>query len=73
MLQIPISQLKGLIQEKTSMPVPAQRLIFQARPLEDSKKLSDYGKCVCLLTLQNKATNFYLFSQSPIMARRSTL
>ena len=28
------------------MPVPAQRLIFQARPLEDSKKLSDYGKCV---------------------------
>ena len=34
-----------MIQNATGMAPVAQRLIYNARPLQDGNKLSDYGKC----------------------------
>ena len=42
--QISISEFKNLVSEKTGIAVSEMRLIFKAKQLVDSSKLSEYGK-----------------------------
>ena len=42
---IGIAELKGLIQQQTQMAPNTQRLIYKAKPMLDTAKLSDHGKC----------------------------
>lgn len=46
-----ISDLRKVIEEKTSVPSDRQRLIYKAKLLKDELKLSEYSNISTFLTL----------------------